>query len=93
MGSETARAPLGMVTPGRPPEKVRGAREAGAMAEVPAPPLLAEMLAGMARVAQVMGRSDPPKALEMTRRIVEADWVTKIVWRMVVSWKTTPVPF
>lgn len=86
MGSEIALAPLGMVKLDRPPEKVRGARELGDMAEVPAEPL-----SGTAMVAAVMGRSDTPKALEMTSWIVGADWVMKTVCRMVAFWKTTPV--
>lgn len=44
-------------------------------------------------VAALMGRSEPPKAFEMTRRILGADCVRKIVWRSVASWKTTPVAF
>lgn len=40
-----------------------------------------------------MGRSEPPKALEMTSRMVGADCVTKMVWRREASSKTTSVPF
>lgn len=88
MGSETALAPLGMVKFARPPEKVSGARDPGEMADVPAEPF-----SGTAMVAAVMGRSDPPKALEMTSRIVGAGCVTKMVCLMVAFSKTTPVPF
>lgn len=63
-----ARAPFGIKTPLCPPEKVRRARDSGLMAEVPAEPFN-----GRASVADDMGRSEPPKALEMTRRIVGAD--------------------
>lgn len=63
-----ARAPFGIVIPLCPPEKVRGASDSGLMADVPAEPL-----SGTARVAEEMGRSEPPKALEITRRMVGAD--------------------
>lgn len=63
-----ARAPLGIKTPLWPPEKVSCASDSGLMAEVPAEPL-----SGRARVAEDIGRSEPPKAFEMTRRMVGAD--------------------
>lgn len=73
------RAPLGMVKLGKP-EKVSGARVSGLMAGFPAEPF-----SGTAMVAAEMGRSEPPKAFEMTRRILGADCVRKIVWRSVAS--------
>lgn len=53
MGSEIALAPLGKVKLDRPPEKVRGTRESGEMADSPAEPL-----SGVAIVAAVMGKLD-----------------------------------
>lgn len=86
MGSEIALAPLGMVMPDRPSENVTCARELGEMAEVPDEPF-----SGTATVAAVTDRTDPPKALEMTSRIVGAGWVMKMVCRRVALRKTTPV--
>lgn len=88
IGSDTARAPLGIVMLASPPDHVTGARDVGAMAEVPAEPFC-----GTAMVAAEMGRSVPPKALETTMRMVGADWVRNMVWRRVASWNTTPVWF
>lgn len=48
------------------------------MDEVPADPFR-----GTEMVAEEIGRSVAPKALEMTRRMVGADCVRKMVWRRV----------
>lgn len=58
------------------------------MAEVPADPFC-----GTASVADEMGRSEPPKALDITSRMVGADCVRKMVCRRVASWKTTSDSF
>ena len=75
MGSEMARAPLGMVKEGMPPEKVTGWRVSGRMALDPAPLDAVPGVGGSATVAAVMVRSEPPKALLNWRRMVGADWV------------------
>ena len=74
MGSEMARAPLGMVNEGEPEEKVTGWRVEGRMALEPAPEEV-RLVWGRATVTAVMGRSEAPKALLNWRRIVGADWV------------------
>src|SRR3569833_866053 len=58
MGSETARAPLGIVPLAWPPEKVTALREDGLMLDVPTEPF-----ARTATVTAVIGRSLTPKAL------------------------------
>lgn len=62
----------------------------GSMADRPVEPL---RLAGSAMVAAVIGRSEPPKALERRSRIVPAPRATLTVWRIVAFWKTTPLAF
>lgn len=57
-----------------PPDQVIGVRDEVSMEEVPAEPLR-----GTAMVAEVIGRSVAPKALEMMRRMVGADWVMNMV--------------
>lgn len=85
IGSEMARAPFGMVKLVCPPDQVTWARESVLMDDVPAEPFK-----GTAIVADVIGRSDAPNALEMTSRIVGADCVMKIVCRRVAFSKTSP---
>lgn len=74
MGSEMARAPLGMVKEGEPPEKVTVLRVSGRMELVPEP-AEEEDVTGRATVAARMGRSVAPKELLNCKRIVEASWV------------------
>ena len=70
MGSETARAPLG-IEMDLEPEKVRCWRVSVRMAGDPA-----VLFTGRAMVAAVMGRLEAPSALLNWNRMVEASWVT-----------------
>jgi hypothetical protein len=69
-GSETAKAPGGMMKPFWP-EKVTVWTVSGRTALAPAEPLT-----GRATEAPVMGRSVAPKALLKVRRMTAASWVT-----------------
>jgi hypothetical protein len=66
-GSDTARAPLGMVMPGFPPLNVTVWSVEGWIALTPEDPLK-----GRATVMAVMGRSVRPKALEIRILICSA---------------------
>jgi hypothetical protein len=87
MGSETARAPLGIMIPSLP-EKVIFLTVLAWIWWIPA-----VLLAGRATVMAVMGRFEPPKTLEILMRIWFACAVMNSVWRMVEFTKTAPVWF
>jgi hypothetical protein len=87
MGSDTARAPLGMLMP-LLPEKVTFWTVLGCIWWMPA-----VWFRGRATVTAVMGRLEPPKTFENLRRIWLACAVRKSIWRMVEFTKTAPVWF
>lgn len=78
-GSETARAPSGMIMEVSPPLNVTVCRVDGWIALTPAEPLY-----GRAIDTPVTGRSVRPNALEMRIRICEAPVDVCSVWRMVL---------
>lgn len=85
MGSETARAPLGMLMSERP-EKVTFCRVDACTWWIPAVPFT-----GNATVTAVIGRFVRPKAFEILRRICEAPTVMWRVCLIVALTKTVPV--
>jgi hypothetical protein len=87
MGSETARAPLGMLIEDLP-EKVTVWRVEGWIWCIPA-----RWLMGSATVTAVIGNTLPPNAFENLSRIWLACAVMKSVWRIVEFTKTAPVWF
>ncbi len=87
IGSETARAPFGMVKSGLP-EKVTVLSVLVSIEDTPTEPLV-----GRATVTAVMGRSVVPKTLEMRIRMGEPPMDMCSVWRMVEFTNTAPVWF
>src|SRR3954462_13844329 len=87
-GAEKATGPVGTARGDEPAEKVTGREEPGTMADTPE-----VLLAARATVTAVMGRSEPPKLLEICSRMVGAARPTLTVWRRVASTRTEPVWF